>query len=128
MKTLTKSLNLKADFKGIYLFMKNSAPFYVGISKHVLKRINQHVKGTNHFTSSLAYRIGANEFRRKNGVGHKGGRDGLDFGKYGSLAKSNLFKCEVAWLQIDDDIDLFLYEVFLSMKFGTLLYNEFKTH
>ncbi|UXX78611.1 hypothetical protein N7E81_14715 [Reichenbachiella carrageenanivorans] len=123
-----EKVKLKNDFKGIYLFLKNGKPFYTGISKHVIERINQHVKGTNHFSSSLSYRIGADEYLNRNGESHTGGREGLDFEKYAEPAKSELIKCEVSLFRVEKDLDLYLFEVYIAMKLKTLYYNEFRTH
>lgn len=48
------------DFKGLYVFLHNNKPFYVGISKAVIERIRQHVKGSSLASSTLAYKIGKN--------------------------------------------------------------------
>lgn len=98
-----------ADFSGIYVFIKNDIPFYVGISQHVIERLIQHVKGKNHFTSSLCYRLGANYHLVKMGEPHQGGRAGLKFEEFGEPAKKELMKCDVAFFQIDDHLELYLF-------------------
>lgn len=116
------------DFKGIYVFLKNESPFYTGISKHVVHRILQHIKGKSHFTSSLCYRLGAELHLKTEGKKHAGGRAGLNFDIYPKQAKEELFKCDIAMLEVSDDLELILFEIFVAMKLGTLNYNEFKTH
>lgn len=121
-------ISSKSDFKGIYVFLKSGKPFYVGISKHVVQRIVQHVKGKNHFTSSLSYRLGADKYYEQHGKKHDGGREGLDFDKNAEPAKKELMNCDLALMPVENDLELYLFEVFTAMKLGTLTYNEFKTH
>jgi len=116
------------DFQGIYVFSTNDTPFYVGISQHVIERIGQHVKGKNHFSSSFCYRLGANVYLKEHGVCHEGGRKGLDFLKYVEPTKIQLMNCEVAFYEVEDCLELYLFEVYLAMELGTLYYNTFKTH
>lgn len=116
------------DFKGIYVFIKDNIPFYVGISGGVIKRIIQHLKGNNHFSSSLCYKLGANYHFELLNIKHTGRRKDLDFDKWGKLAKQELLKCNVAIMAVEEDLELYLFEVFVSMKLGTLFYNLFKTH
>lgn len=69
-KYLTKDGNIKYDFKGIYFFLLENKPFYVGISKGVIGRICQHIKGKNHNTSSLAFKLGLLRFEYLNKTKH----------------------------------------------------------
>lgn len=117
-----------SDFQGIYVFSKDSIPFYVGISQHVIERIHQHVKGKDHFSSSFCYRLGRETHFTEHGRHHEGGRAKLDFKKYVEPHKQELMKCNVAFFQMDDCLELYLFEVFVAMKLGTLHYNSFKTH
>jgi predicted GIY-YIG superfamily endonuclease len=118
----------KKDFRGIYVFIKSGIPFYVGISQNVIGRILQHVKGSSHFTSSLCYKLGTIKHLEEMGKKHDGGRKGLDFMKYAEPAKKELITCNIATLPIKNDLELYLFEVYVSMELGTLYYNEFKTH
>jgi len=52
-------LKLPADFPGCYVLLDGRRPVYVGISRSVIQRLQQHVKGRTHFSASLAYRIAA---------------------------------------------------------------------
>ena len=120
--------DLDKDFKGIYVLQKLGKPFYVGISKHVIKRIIQHVKGKNHFTSSLSYSLGAQSHIEKHGKSHEGGREGLDFEEYAEPEKRELLRCDVSIFPVENDLELYLFEVFMAMKLKTLRYNKFQTH
>lgn len=57
-----------------------------------------------------------------------GGRAGLDFVKYGEPAKKELMKCEFNFIAMPNDLELYLFEVYVSMELGTLHYNSFCTH
>ena len=118
----------KKGFKGVYIFVREDKPFYVGISRGVIGRIQQHVKGKSHFTASLAYKI-ARELYDKNAI--KGPipknvtRDNFDFMNEVPPIQEYLMNQRIAMLAIDNDDELALFEIFCSMKLGTRL-NTFK--
>jgi len=60
--TLSTRLGLSRDPMGCYVFLENSRPVYVGISKRLPQRILEHVRGTDHFTATLAYQIAATRY------------------------------------------------------------------
>jgi hypothetical protein len=125
---ICEQLEIEKDFEGLYIFFKNEKPFYTGISKKVIRRINQHVKGKNHYSSSLCYKMGAALHKSINKESHLGGRGGLDFVKYVEPAKKELMKCQFAFIKIPNDVKLYLFEVYVAMELGTLHYNSFCTH
>ena len=117
------------DFRGLYIFFIDDEPIYTGISNVVLKRIQQHVKGTSHFTSSLCYKMGADHHKELNGVAHKGGRKGLPFKTYSEPFKKILKeKSEVSILPIESPIELYLFECYVAIEANTHYYNRFETH
>tara|TARA_R110000868_G_scaffold107058_2_gene293047 strand:+ start:1273 stop:1878 length:606 start_codon:yes stop_codon:yes gene_type:complete len=126
-KYKTKSGKTKTDFKGLYVFLIDKTPFYVGISKGVIGRVIQHIKGHNHNTSSLAYKIGLKRFELLSGNKYKGSRKELNFKTEVEPVKDFLSRQKIAWLNIDNDEELFLFEVYCSMKLRTIL-NDFETH
>ena len=71
----TKDGKPKYDFKGLYIFLNKNIPFYVGISKGVISRIMQHIKGHSHNNSTLAYNISLINYELKNSEKYKGSRD-----------------------------------------------------
>lgn len=119
--------NSKIDFKGLYVFIHKDRPFYVGISKGVIGRITQHVKGKNHNTSTLAYKIGLIRYKIVNGFEFAGKRKELDFQNEVEPVKSFLLKQRIVFIPIDNDEELSLFEIYCSMELGTLL-NSFETH
>ena len=58
--TVLRKLERSQDFQGCYVFIdEEKTPVYVGISRSVVQRLIQHVKGKTHFDASLAYRMAA---------------------------------------------------------------------
>jgi predicted GIY-YIG superfamily endonuclease len=123
----TKKGNIKKDFMGLYVFINDDFPFYVGISKGVIGRIFQHTKGHSHNTSTLAYNIGLIRFELMAGRKHIGGRKELNFKTEVEPVKEFLLRQKVALLPIDNHEELYLFEIFCSMKLQTFL-NKFETH
>ena len=123
----TKKGNVKTDFKGLYVFVHEKTPFYVGISKGVIGRLNQHVKGRNHNTSTLAFNIGRIRYKLINGVEFTGERKDLNYDSEVEPVKQFLLKQKVAFLNIDNDDELALFEIYCSMQLRTWL-NSFETH
>jgi hypothetical protein len=75
-------------------------PFYVGISRGVLKRLRQHGKGSTHFDASLVYRMATKK------TGHEMTRDGamkdLAFRQAFQEEQRLLRDCTVAFVKIDN--------------------------
>lgn len=122
-----KNHQTKDDFKGLYVFLHDKRPFYVGISKSVIRRILQHVKGNTHNSSTLAYKIGLLKYELETGGKFDGKRKELDFKNKVEPIKAFLMKQNIAFIPIENDEDLVLFEIYCSMKFRTKL-NTFETH
>lgn len=119
--------NNNNDFKGLYVFLSGQKPFYVGISKGVIGRTLQHVKGTNHNTSTLAYKIGLLKYELENKKKFEGERKDLNLVSEVEPVKVFLMKQNIAFIPIENDEELILFEIFCSMEFRTIL-NAFETH
>jgi hypothetical protein len=123
----TKKGNIKSDFKGLYVFLHDNTPFYIGISKGVIGRILQHVKGTNHNSAPLAYNIAVKQSEFLTKEKYLGSRNDFDFKKEAKPVQEFLLNQQIAFLNIENDEELYLFEVYCSMKFSTDL-NKFETH
>lgn len=123
----TKEENTKIDFMGLYFFINDKTPFYVGISKGVIGRILQHTKGHNHNTSTLAYNIGLLRYELVKGEKHRGIRRELDFKNEVEPVKKFLSNQKIAFIHIDNYDELYLFEIYCSMRLRTIL-NKFETH
>ncbi len=119
--------NIKNDFKGLYVFLHKNNPFYIGISKRVIGRILQHIKGKSPQTSTLAYKIGKIKYETDEKQEFIGTRKELDYKNYVEPIKTFLMKQNIAFIKIDDDDELALFEIFCSIKLDTYL-NTFQTH
>lgn len=117
----TENSDKNGDFKGLYIFINENTPFYVGISQNVIKRVYRHISGNNHNTATLAYKIATKILPKAKT------RKDFDFKNNGIHFKKFLLKQRIAWLPIENDEELYLFEVYCSMRLQTSL-NTFKTH
>ena len=124
-KTLAREFGFDGDPPGAYVFLFRGKPIYVGISRGVLKRIRDHVRGKTHETASLAFQIA----RSRTDMG--GQRNTLmadsTFHDAFEKAKEYLRGLRVAFIKIDNDLELYLFEAYAAMKLDTG-WNSFRTH
>ena len=123
----TKAGNVKLDFKGLYVYIYEDTPIYVGISKGVIGRTLQHLKGHSHNTSTLAFNISLIRYEIQNGEPYSGHRKKFDFKTDVTPSKQFLLKQKIAFIPIENDVELYLFEIFCAMKLQCLL-NKFETH
>ena len=125
-KSILECLGRSEDFPGCYVLMDGTNPVYVGISRSVIQRLLQHLKGTSHFDASLAYRIASEHYPhhmdREKAMTHPGFKEA--FGK----AKNYLKSLRVAFIEIENDLEVYLFEVYCAMKLDTSKWNSFRTH
>jgi len=125
-KKLLKTLDLESDFPGCYVFIESDNPFYVGISRGVVKRIVQHINSTSHFSASLVYRmakgIHPHTMRRAEAM-----LDQEFFAKF-KISQTRLASMSVAYVEIQNDLELYLFEAYAAMKLDTSDFNSFRTH
>jgi len=123
---ILSKLGLQEDFKGCYVLIDRGRPIYVGISQAVVQRLQQHVKGKSHYDASLAYRMALES------VPHKGTRDQAmssdAFKEAFEESKSYLMKLSVAYIQVGNPVELYLFELYCSMELDTAEWNTFATH
>jgi len=125
-KTLAKQLGLSRDFSGCYVLLEQGLPFYVGISRGVIKRLRQHVNDKTHFGASLAYKMASQT------VGHQLTRDEAMkdplVAQAFTQAQQRLIAAEVAFIRIDNPLELYLFEAYCAMQLDTAEWNTFRTH
>ena len=119
-------LELSDDLKGIYVFIEKKKAIYVGISRSVLKRISQHVKGSSHNSASLAYKIAQIETAII--ASRKEAMRNYKFKKAFDDAQKRILKCEFAILELEDDNLLYMLELVAAIRFDTEEYNSFRPH
>lgn len=123
--TALKSLKLQKDFSGCYVLIEYKRPIYVGISRSVISRLLQHVKGTTHGDATLAYKI-ANQ--GQHGLSRNDAMKTDDFKKKFKTAKERISKMDVAYIKIENDLEVYLFEAYCAMKLDTKELNTFVTH
>jgi predicted GIY-YIG superfamily endonuclease len=126
VKTILHGLEKPDDFSGCYVLLRDSTPFYVGISRGVVARLRQHGTGTTHSDASLAYTMA----RRK--VPHKLTRSAAmknpKFRRAFREARELLRSCSVAFIKIQNHLELYLFEAYCAMELDTYKWNTFRTH
>lgn len=125
LKTILKEMGKTEDFSACYVLMAD-VPFYVGISGGLVQRLLDHVGGSNHWTASLAHMMAT-----KNS-GYTGTRNkALEDRAYACAfkqAKSDLAKGSFAFIEIQNPLELYLFEVYAAMELDTSEWNSFFTH
>jgi hypothetical protein len=128
--TLRKRYGYEADPMGCYVILNKGEPIYVGISKHVIERIREHVRGTDNFTATLAYRIAFSRNPYK-GTSKEAMRD-TGYRSQFMKARDELCKMSVSIVPIDNPLELYLFEVYCAMELNTGIenggWNTFQTH
>ncbi len=124
-KTLLKRLGYREDFSGCYVLLAE-APFYVGISRKVVARLRNHVKAKNHQDSSLVHAMAVKE------SGFTGRCEDADLDPAYMAAfreaRSRLAECCVAFVEIQNPLELYLFEAYAAMALDTGEWNTFETH
>ena len=123
---LTQRFGLEADFPGCYVLSEEGKPIYVGISKNVLQRLRQHVRGTTHFDASLAYRIAAQKM--PHGNTRSKAMETEEFKAQFNAAKEYIRSLNVAFVKIINPLALYVFEPYCAMRFNTDVWNTFETH
>lgn len=125
-KELLSRFNRTRDFPGCYVFIDREKPVYVGISRGVIKRLVQHLNFDSHYSASLIYRIASKDYP------HEMKRDQAmkdeQFKAVFFSAQKRLRQMKIAFVEIDNDLELYVFEVFASMKLDTHTWNTFRTH
>lgn len=129
-KSVTKEVLARfdrtTDFPGCYVFLDGDTPVYVGISRRVMKRLIQHLNYDSHYSASLVYRMATEDYP------HEMKRDQAmkddQFRATFLSAQVRLRQMKVAFVEISNDLELYLFEVFACMRLDTDTWNTFRTH
>lgn len=125
-KSVLRQLGRKNDFAGCYVLLEGTCPIYVGISRTVVQRLLQHVKGKTHFDASLAYKIASE--KHIHGQSRQVAMADPAFKDEFEKAKHYLKSLDVAFIEIENDLELYLFEVYCAMELDTSNLNTFRTH
>jgi len=124
--TLLRRINREIDFPGCYVFIDKGEPIYAGISQGVVGRLFQHLTSNNHFSSSLAYYMAKIQYD-PGGTREQNMADAAFRGLFEN-SQSRLEECSIATVEIDNAVELHLFEVYAAMELGTGEFNTFRTH
>jgi hypothetical protein len=125
-KTCAKHLGLAGDFSGCYVFIEDGKPIYVGISRKVLSRMIQHIRGDDHFSASLAYLIATKKNPHR--MRRKAAMSDVVFRAEFDAARERLRSLHVAFIDISCPVELYAFELYCSMELDTDQWNTFRTH
>ncbi|MEA9565528.1 hypothetical protein [Xanthomonas sp. WHRI 8932A] len=125
-----KELNIPQDFSGCYVLLEAGTPIYVGISRSVIGRLRQHVFGKTHFDASLAFRVAISrhagttiaKLTRSEAM-----QDPL-FGTSFAEAQAYLRTLQVAFITIENPLELYVFEPYCALELDTHQWNSFETH
>jgi hypothetical protein len=124
--SIARKLQMTSDFSGCYALIDTGKPIYVGISRKVLARLRQHFTGKTHFDASLAYRIAQ---RRLPTLGKRSEAMKLPrFQREFSAAQKYLCTLDVAFVEIQNPLELYVFEAFAAIELCTHEWNTFRTH
>jgi hypothetical protein len=126
VKSILSELHRSSDFSGCYALLREGKPFYVGISRTVIQRLRQHVTGRSHYDASLAYQMATEK------TGHKMKRadamQEITVTTAFAQAKALLRDCSAAFIEIENPLELYLFEAYCAMELDTCEWNTFRTH
>jgi predicted GIY-YIG superfamily endonuclease len=133
---LRKRLGLgrRKDFRGCYVFLRGDKPMYVGVSKNVIKRICQHVSGTEHNSATLVYKMTDAVVKLKKSTGNRkkptraSAMTRRRFKRAFGEKQARLLDMRVAYIPVRNHLELYLFEAYAAMKLGTGRWNTFATH
>lgn len=123
---LARKFGLPGDFSGCYVLLDEAGPVYVGISRQVLGRLRQHFLGKTHFDASLVYKI-ARERHPITGRRSASMKD-AEFQLAFATVQGEIRQWRVAFVEIVNPVELYLFEVFAAMELSTYRWNTFRTH
>lgn len=123
---IAKKIGRLSDFSGCYVLLEQTKPIYVGISRSVLSRIRQHVTGKSHFDASLVYAVAQ---RRLPTPGHRSTvMNDEAFLKAFADAQTYLRTLSVAFIEIVNPLELYVFEAYAALELDTAEWNTFRTH
>lgn len=123
---IAKTVGRSTDFSGCYVMLEDSRPVYVGISRSVLSRLRQHVTGKSHFDASLVYAVAQRKSPTK---GHRSKvMEHASFQAAFAEAQKYLRGLDVAFIEVQNPLELYLFEAYAAMELDTSAWNTFRTH
>jgi hypothetical protein len=134
-KPLLNRLNIgkMPPLKGIYVFVENNCPIYVGRSKNIRNRFDQHCRNSSdHNSAPFAFNLAKEKYENKFGSTKGTSRKELSiipaFSELFGNEKKRVSKMRIRMMEIDDPVAQTIFEVYAALKLNTTKYNDFDTH
>lgn len=124
---VAKTLGRASDFSGCYVLLDGGQPIYVGISRGVIVRLRQHLMRKDHSAASLAYAMAKKSHGTKLGTRKKAMEDS-SFVDHFQLSQTYLRSLSVATVEIENPLELYVFEPYAAMELKTAEWNTFRTH
>jgi hypothetical protein len=128
--TIFRGFGYDHDPRGCYVLIESGKPIYVGISKHIIERLIEHVRGTDHYSATLAYRMAKHKLPP--GMIAIDAMANKEFHTEFLNNREIMLDWEVAFVEIDNPLELYLFEPYCAMELDTGLnaggWNTFETH
>jgi predicted GIY-YIG superfamily endonuclease len=117
--------------KGVYMFVENRKPIYIGRTNRMAQRLLEHSrKSSSHYHASFAFKLAKSE-AIKVGINTVATRKTLEtdiqFKALFDEAKKRVAKMAIKYVEINDPVDQALFEVYASEVFKTPM-NDFENH
>lgn len=109
------------DISGVYILFDKDIPVYVGISKQIIKRIKQHMKGKRHNESTVAYIIYSKRFP------HTAERAKSEYDQHRDEIQKEMILWDIKIILEDDPYAMDFLEKYFAIKLQTK-WNTFSTH
>ncbi len=118
--------------QGVYILYENNKPIHVGRSNRIKFRIREHSQpSSTHNSAPFAFNLAKEEIRRYHSIPTNATRKELaelpEFDKPFSEAKQRVARMKIRFIEIDDQIEQTLFEVYAALALNTK-YNDFSTH
>jgi hypothetical protein len=126
VKTIARRLGRTSDFSGCYVLIRDGEAFYVGISRGVVGRLRQHGMGKTHSDASLAYSMACEKAPHK--LTRSAAMKDDAFRKEFKDAQRLLHGSSVAFIEIVNPLELYLFEAYCAIELNTSKWNTFRTH
>jgi hypothetical protein len=117
---------------GIYLFSEGRRPVYVGQTRNLRRRLQQHTGLTRRENeASFAFNIAKREAARA-GVILGRGRPALEtnpaFAPHFDRARAAVATMRVRYIELEDPVTRTLFEIYASLALNTREFNSWETH
>jgi hypothetical protein len=116
--------------RGVYVFLENDKPVYVGRTNRMRQRLLEHGRsGAGHNDASFAFKL-AKEKAQKLGIAKRTRAEFIadeQFKSVFSVERDRVASMSIKYIEIVDPVDQYLFELYASEILQTP-YNDFENH